>query len=66
MCPCAFFHADGDVTWTAQPAADAAIDGRWLSLGRYRFEQACSGSWMVSTDAANGHVIADAVQFHAG
>src|SRR5207245_5770831 len=61
--PVRIFHADGDVTVTVNQRQTPPIDGRWLSLGRYRFEQGMQWFVMVSTDGANGHVIADAVQF---
>ena len=34
-----------------------------MSLGKYRFEQGNQWFVMVATDGADGHVIADAVQF---
>src|SRR5262249_47401093 len=39
------------------------IAGRWISLGKYRFEQGSQWFVMVTTEGANGHVVADAVQF---
>src|SRR5262249_45164757 len=61
--PVRIFHADGDVTVTVNQRQTPPIDGRWLSLGRYRFEQGMQWFVMVSTDGANGYVVADAVQF---
>jgi hypothetical protein len=57
------FHTDGDDTVHINQKQKPAIDTRWASLGRYRFEQGNQWFVMVTTDGANGHVVADAVQF---
>jgi len=40
-----------------------SIDGLFISLGRYRFESARPARVLLSNKGADGHVIADAVQF---
>lgn len=57
------FHTDGDDTIYVNQKQPPPIDGRFISLGRYRFEQGNQWFVMVTTEKANGHVIADAVQF---
>ena len=39
------------------------IDGHFVSLGEYRFETANQSYVIVASDGADGHVVADAVQF---
>lgn len=57
------FHTDGDDTVYVNEQVQPPIDGRFVSLGRFRFEQGNQWFVMVTTDGANGHVAADAVQF---
>lgn len=61
--PVRIFHADGDVTVRVNQKKTPPIEGRWKSLGRYRFEEGDQWFVMVLTDKVNGHVVADAVQF---
>jgi hypothetical protein len=61
--PVRVFHADGDETIYVDQRKTPALDGRFVSLGRFRFEQGNQWFVMVSTEKANGHVVADAVQF---
>jgi hypothetical protein len=61
--PVRIFHTDGDDTVHVNQRQTPAIDGRFVSLGRYRFEQGNQWFVMVFTEKANGHVTADAVQF---
>ncbi len=61
--PVRIFHADGEETVRVNQRLAPPIDGRFVSLGRYRFERGDQWFVMVSTDKANGHVVADAVQF---
>ena len=57
------FHREGDDTVHINQKLRPPIDGRFVSLGRYRFTKGSQWFVMVTTDGANGHVIADAVQF---
>jgi Protein of unknown function (DUF1553)/Protein of unknown function (DUF1549)/Planctomycete cytochrome C len=57
------FHTDGDDTVYVNQKKTPPIAGRWVSLGIYRFEQGSQWFVMVTTEGANGHVVADAVQF---
>jgi hypothetical protein len=57
------FHRNGDDTVFVNQRLQPPIDGRFISLGRYRFTKGNQWFVMLSTDGANGHVVADAVQF---
>jgi hypothetical protein len=57
------FSADGETTVTVNQRQPAPIDGLWESLGEFRFEPAGQAFVMLSNSGADGHVIADAVQF---
>ncbi len=57
------FHRNGDDTVHINQRLMPPIDSRFISLGRYRFTKGSQWFVMVSTDGANGHVVADAVQF---
>jgi hypothetical protein len=57
------FHADGEKTVYVNQRETPPIDGRFVSLGKYRFEPGNQWFVMVLTEKANGHVVADAVQF---
>jgi hypothetical protein len=61
--PVSVFSAEGMTTKTVDMRAAPPIDGHFVSLGEYRFETANQSYVIVATDDANGHVIADAVQF---
>lgn len=57
------FHSDGEDTVKINQKKVPVIDGRWHSLGKYRFEKGDQWFVMVMTKDANGAVVADAVQF---
>jgi hypothetical protein len=57
------FHREGDDTVFVNERLMPPIDARFVSLGRYRFTKGNQWFVMLSTDGANGHVVADAVQF---
>ena len=61
--PVRIFHADGEVTVRVDQRKTPPIDGRFISLGKFRFEAGDQWFVMVSTDGADGFVVADAVQF---
>ncbi len=57
------YSADGDSPHLINQREPGPIDGLWISLGRYRFEKDGQAYVTVSNEDADGHVIADAVQF---
>ncbi len=63
--PVHVLHADGEADITVNQKLDPPVDGRFVSLGVFRFEKDGAGYVMVSNEATKGHVIADAVQFIA-
>ena len=61
--PVTVFSADGEKTITVNQKDVPPIDGRFISLGQFRFELNGQGFVIVSNEDTQGHVIADAVQF---
>ncbi len=61
--PVTVFSADGETTSSINMRSEPPIDGRFVSLGRFRFEPSGQGYVLISNEGTNGHVIADAVQF---
>jgi hypothetical protein len=61
--PVTVFHAQGETEVSVDQSLEPPIDGRWVSLGQYRFETAGFGHVLVSTAGTTGFVTADAVQF---
>lgn len=57
------YSADGDSPHRIDQRVMPPIDGLWLSLGKYRFEKDGQAYVTISNEEADGHVIADAVQF---
>ncbi len=57
------FSADGEAKLRIDQRKAPPEDDAWISLGTYRFEQDGQAVVLVSNDRADGHVIADAVQF---
>lgn len=57
------FSADGDKAITINQQEVPGIDGLWVSLGDYRFEKDGQAFVLLSNEGADGHVVADAVQF---
>jgi cytochrome c553 len=57
------FHTDGDDTIYVDQKKDPDIDGRFVSLGKFHFAKGNQWFVMLSTEGANGLVVADAVQF---
>jgi hypothetical protein len=55
--------ADGDKTVFVDMKKDPPIDGRFVSLGEYRFEKNGIAYVMVSNEGTMGHVCPDAVVF---
>ncbi|MDB6151186.1 MAG: xly [Chthoniobacter sp.] len=56
-------HADGEDTVFVDQTQAPPIDGRFVSLGKYRFEKEGAGYVLISNDDANGFVTVDALQF---
>jgi hypothetical protein len=60
--PVHILHLDGEKTIYVNMKEPPPIDGRFISLGTYRFNR--NGQWyvMVSNDGTKGHISVDAVQ----
>ncbi|NBU10179.1 MAG: DUF1553 domain-containing protein [Proteobacteria bacterium] len=61
--PVTVFSADGEKLIRVDQRNDPPIEGRFVSLGQFRFEQNGAGFVIVGTEGTKGHVTADAVQF---
>ena len=61
--PVTVFSADGERVFHVDQRQRPSVGGRFVSLGRARFEKDGAGFVMVSNDGTDGHVILDAVQF---
>jgi hypothetical protein len=61
--PVTVVSADGKKTVTVNQRKPGPIAGAWVSLGTFRFEKGKDGSVEIGNAGANGHVIADAVQW---
>ncbi|MEO6742529.1 MAG: DUF1553 domain-containing protein, partial [Chthoniobacteraceae bacterium] len=56
-------HADGEDTVFVDETEAPAIDGRFVSLGKFRFEKDGAGYVLVSNEGTKGFVTVDALQF---
>jgi hypothetical protein len=56
------FHADGEETVYVDETQVPAVDGRFVSLGKFRFEKDGAGYVLVSNEGTNGYVTVDALQ----
>ena len=61
--PVTVFHADGETPVHVNQQEPPTIDGRFVSLGQFRFEGNGFGYALVSSEGTTGYVTADAVQF---
>ncbi len=61
--PITVFSAEGEKTIRVDLRDDPPIEGRFVSLGQFRFEQNGAGFVIVGTEGTKGVVTADAVQF---
>jgi hypothetical protein len=61
--PLVVFHADGEETIKVDQTEAPPIDGRWISLGTFRFEANGEGHVLISNTDTTNYVTADAVQF---
>ena len=57
------FSADGDQAFSIDQKKAPSDDGLWQTLGTFTFEKGGQAFVIISNDGADGHVIADAVQF---
>jgi hypothetical protein len=57
------FSADGDQAFSIDQKKAPSDDGLWQTLGTFNFEKGGQAFVIISNDGADGHVIADAVQF---
>ena len=64
--PITIFHAEGETVVHVNLKEPPPIDGRFVSLGTFRFENNGFANVLVSTDGTSGFVTADAVQFLPG
>ncbi len=55
-------HADGESTVFADETEPPPIDGRFVSLGKFRFEQDGAGYVLISNENTTGFVTVDALQ----
>jgi hypothetical protein len=56
-------HAEGETTVRINEQKPPPIEGRWVSVGRFKFDKGAAGAVVISNLDTDGHVIADAVQF---
>ncbi|MHB1561112.1 MAG: DUF1553 domain-containing protein, partial [Isosphaeraceae bacterium] len=61
--PVTVFSADGESTIHVDMKASPPIDGRYVALGRFRFEANGQGFVIIANEGTTGHVVADAVCF---
>jgi hypothetical protein len=61
--PVSILSADGETTIPFDMSKPPPIDGRYASLGRFRFESNDQGFVQISNEGTSGHVTADAVLF---
>ncbi len=61
--PIHIFHADGQEKVFVDETLEPSADGRFVSLGKFRFEQDGAGYVLVANEGTTGFVIADAIQF---
>lgn len=61
--PVTVFSAEGEQSKAVDMSKAPPIEGRFLSLGQYRFEKDGQSFVMISTEGTSGHVTADAVVF---
>ena len=61
--PVTIFHVDGDTTVFVNEQEAPVLDGRFVSLGTFRFEANGFGYALIANEGTTGFVTADAVQF---
>ncbi len=60
--PITILHADGESAVVLNQRERPSVDGRFGSLGTFRFEKDGAGYVLVSTEGTTGYVIVDALQ----
>jgi len=63
--PVTVFSADGERVVHVNLRVPPPVEGRFVSLGRHRFEREGAGFVLISNEGTTGHVVVDAVQFLA-
>ncbi|HEX4131501.1 MAG TPA: DUF1553 domain-containing protein [Pirellulales bacterium] len=61
--PVSILHADGEFSGTIDERDTPPIDDRFVSLGRFRFDETNQWFVLISNEGTTGHVTIDAVQF---
>jgi len=61
--PVTIFHAEGESTVHVNQQEAPVVEGRFVSLGQFRFEANGFGYALVSSEGTKGYVTADAIQF---
>ncbi len=61
--PVEILHVDGEHSGHVNLMEAPPIDGRFISLGTFRFEKGMQWFVMISNEDTKGHVVVDAVQF---
>ena len=61
--PVTILHADGEHSVVVNERVPPPLEGRFMSLGVYRFEQDGQGYVLVSNQGTDGFVVVDALQF---
>jgi hypothetical protein len=61
--PVTVMSAEGEVSLTVDQRAEPSVEGRFVTLGRFRFEKDGQSYVIVSNEGTKGHVTADAVVF---
>ena len=61
--PVKILHLDGDYAGKIDQQQTPSLDGRFVSLGRFPFDETNQWFVMISNEGTDGHVVVDAVQF---
>ena len=61
--PVTIFHGDGETVVHVDMQKNPPIDGRFVSLGQFRFENSGQNFVLISNMDTKGHVTVDALQF---
>ncbi len=61
--PVTVFSADGEKTIPVNMKQPPAVEGRYISLGQYRFEKDGQSFILISNEGTKGHITPDAVTF---
>jgi hypothetical protein len=61
--PITIFHGDGETVVHVNMQKNPPIDGRFVSLGQFRFENSGQNFVLISNMDTKGHVTVDALQF---